>query len=136
MNLTCLRVFDYFYFHSLSGYKPFVGDHIEDKICKGINGTTKSTKHLFSNISNNAQDIIVQLLEVDYIVRFDFDKVLKHFWFEKDILMKQKVHDIITEVPKILQLNIIPSSNKENVNKKIKFCPCLTHATVCNSQCT
>lgn len=119
----------------MSGYKPFVGDHIEDKICKGLNSTSKTTKNLFSNISNNAQDMIGQLLLVDCIMRFDFDKILKHIWFEKDILMKQKVNDIITEVPNIFQLSNIPSSNKENV-KKIKFCPCLTHATVCNNQCT
>lgn len=109
------------YIYSLSGKKPFVGNRIEEKICKG---TYQLTKPLFSNISNGAQDMVKQLLKVDYSLRFDFDKVLKHIWFEKDVLMKQKVNDLISESSNNSRLSHIPY-NKENVTKKIRFCPCL-----------
>lgn len=78
--------------------------------------------------------MIGQLLMVDYNMRFDFDKILKHIWFEKDMRMKQKVNDIIAEVPKILKLSDI-NSNKI-ITKKIKFCSCLTHDIASNLHCT
>lgn len=118
----------YIYFCSLSGYKPFVGDRIEEQICKGLYHLTKP---LFSYVSNSAQDVIKQLLIVDYNMRSDFDKILKHIWFEKDVLMKQKVNDLITEYSNNLKssaIDFVPN-NKENVIKKIRFCPCLTHTT-------
>lgn len=75
--------------------------------------------------------MIKQLLKVDCNMRFDFDKVLKHSWYEKDILMKQKVNDLISESSNNLKLSHIPY-NKENVTKKIRFCPCL-HITTSDS---
>ncbi|VVC26639.1 Hypothetical protein CINCED_3A013524 [Cinara cedri] len=113
-------------FECLSGFKPFVGDNIEAKISKGSYNIT--------NISNGAQDIIKQLLIVDFIKRFDFDKVLKHSWFEKDILMKQKVNNLIAEFSNDLNSSNMPFS-KENVTKKIRFCPCLTNGTTSDAQC-
>lgn len=76
------------------------------------------------DISKSAQDIIKQLLTIDFNIRYDFDKTLKHIWFEKDIFMKQNVHSFINEFS-----NITPSSlsHDENCTKKIKFCSCLTH---------
>lgn len=78
--------------------------------------------------------MIRQLLTVDFNTRFDFDKVLKHVWFEKDILMKQKVNDLISEFSNSIKSKN-PSFNKENVTKKIRFCPCFTQATTSNSRC-
>lgn len=72
--------------------------------------------------------MIKQLLKVDYNMRFDFDKVLKHIWYEKDVLMKQKVNDLISESSNNLKLSQIPY-NKENVTKKIRFCSCLCATT-------
>jgi len=79
--------------------------------------------------------MIKQLLVVDYNMRSDLDKVLKHIWFEKDILMKQKVNDLITAFSNNLKsntINIIPHKN-ENITKKIKFCSCLIHVTASDS---
>lgn len=113
----------------MSGQKPFIGDNIEHKICRG---KFKITKNLFPNISNSARDMIIQLLTIDYNMRFDLDQVLKHIWFEKDILMKQKVNDLITEFSIISKSNnLLPSTNKENVSKKTRFCPCIP--TTCSS---
>lgn len=117
--------------YSLSGTKPFVGDHIEEKICKG---SYNITNLLFSNISNGAQDVIKQLLIVDLIKRLDFDKVLKHSWFEKDTLMKQKVNNLIVDFSNNLKSSNMPFS-EENVTKKIKLCPCLTRGTCSDAQC-
>lgn len=108
---------------SLTGSKPFDGDHIEERIFKG---TYNAFKLVRSNTSSCAQDIIKQLLRVDFNIRFDFDKILKHIWFEKDVLMKQKVNDLIVEFSHILKSNEIPTYNKENVNKKIRICQCFS----------
>jgi hypothetical protein len=59
-------------------------------------------------------------------MRFDFDRILKHIWFDKDVLMKQKVNDLIAEFSHILKSNEIPNYNKENVFKKLRICPCLS----------
>lgn len=69
--------------------------------------------------------MVKQLLTVDYDLRFDFDKVLKHVWFEKDTLMKQQVNDLIVNFSNILRSSNMLNHNKENVSKKIRFCPCL-----------
>lgn len=83
------------------------------------------------------QDVIKQLLTVDYKKRFNFDELLKHIWFEKDILMKQKVNDLIAEFDNILKSNLqlVPSYNKENIAKKIRFCDCFSHASTSDSEC-
>ncbi|XP_060875679.1 serine/threonine-protein kinase Chk2-like isoform X2 [Metopolophium dirhodum] len=120
-------------YECLSGYKPFAGDHIEEKICKGVYNITKLK--LF-NTSNGAQDIIKQLLTVDYNMRFDFDKILKHIWFEKDMLMKEKVGNLIAEFSNGLKPSNKFTANKENVTKKIKFCSCLTQDTCSESEHT
>lgn len=78
------------------------------------------------NTSNGAQDIIKLLLTIDYNMRFDFDKILKHIWFEKDMFMKEKVNDLIVAFSNSLKPSNKFLSNKENVTKKIKFCSCLT----------
>jgi len=118
---------------SLSGHKPFAGDHIEEKICKGVYNITKLK--LF-NTSNGARDIIEQLLTIDYNRRFDFDKILKHIWFEKDMLMKEKVVKLIAEFSNSSKPSNTFSSNKENVTKKIKLCSCLTQDTCSESERT
>lgn len=71
--------------------------------------------------------MIKQLLTTDFNIRYDFDKILKHIWFEKDMIMKQHVHSFINEFPNITPSSV--SSYYENSTKKIKFCPCLTHAS-------
>lgn len=101
-----------------------MGDNIGYKICKGI---YKINKSLFPNISHIAQDMIKQLLTVDYKVRFGLDQILKHLWFEKDILMKQKVNDFITEFTNDSIQSSLPY-NKENNVKKFRYCSS-THAT-------
>lgn len=111
--------YNYFSF-SLIGCMPFSGENVEEKICKGVYSTW-----LFYNISNEAQNLIKQLLTVDCSLRFDFDKILKHFWFEKDVLMKQKVNSLICKVPNGITSSIIPFSMKENNIKRFRFCPCL-----------
>jgi len=88
------------------------------------------------NTSDGAQDIIKQLLTVDYNIRFDFDKILKHIWFEKDMLMKEKVGNLIAEFSNNLKSSNNFSSNKENVTKKIKFCSCITQDTCPKSERT
>lgn len=80
--------------------------------------------------------MIKQLLTVDYNMRFDFDKVLRHVWFEKDVLMKQKVNDLIANFSNTLRSSNMFFHNKENVTKKIRFCPCLTKATNSDFKCT
>ncbi|KAE9539381.1 hypothetical protein AGLY_004633 [Aphis glycines] len=117
-------------YECLSGYKPFVGDHIEEKIIKGVYNLSKLK--LF-NTSNVAQDIIKQLLTIDYNIRFDFDKILKHTWFEKDLLMKEKVGNLMAEFSNSLMPSHKYSSNKENFAKKIKFCSCLAQDTCSES---
>lgn len=62
-------------------------------------------------------------------MRFDFDKILKHIWFEKDILMKQKVNNLIAEFSHFSKSNEISIYNKENVTKKLRFCPCFSPAS-------
>lgn len=62
-------------------------------------------------------------------MRFDFDKILKHIWFEKDILMKQKVNNLIAEFSHVSKSNEISTYNKENVTKKLRFCPCFSPAS-------
>lgn len=111
------------YVCSLTGCKPFAGDLIEEKICRGVYNITKLQ---FFNASNGVQDIINQLLIIDYNLRFDFNKILKHIWFEKDIVMKETVGNLIAEFSNSLKPINTFSSNKENVTKKIKFCSCLT----------
>lgn len=76
--------------------------------------------------------MVKQLLTIDYNIRFDFDKVLRHIWFEKDILMKQKVNDLIVDFSNILRSCNMFHHNKENVTKKIRFCPCLTKVINCD----
>lgn len=125
-----MYVLKYFYIYSLSGYKPFVGDHIEEKIIKGVYNLSKLK--LF-NTSNVAQDIIKQLLTIDYDTRFDFDKILKHIWFEKDLLMKEKVGNLMAQFSNSSMPSHKFSSNKENVAKKIKFCSCLAQDTCSES---
>ncbi|XP_015380328.1 PREDICTED: ovarian-specific serine/threonine-protein kinase Lok-like [Diuraphis noxia] len=120
-------------YECLSGHKPFAGDHIEEKICKGVYNATKLK--LF-NTSNGVQDIIEQLLTIDYNRRFDFDKILKHIWFEKDMFMKEKVVKLIAEFSNNSKPSNTFSSNKENVTKKIKFCSCLTQDTCSESEHT
>lgn len=110
-------------YYSLTGCKPFVGDHIEERICKA---TYNDTKLVISNTSNGAQDMIKKLLTVDFNIRLDFDKILRHIWFEKDMLMKQKVNDLIAEYSRVLKSNKIPTYNKENITKKLRFCPCFS----------
>lgn len=80
--------------------------------------------------------MIKQLLTVDFKKRFNFDEILKHIWFEKDILMKQKVNDLIAEFSNILKSNnlqLMPSYNKENIAKKIRFCECFSHTSTSDS---
>jgi len=86
--------------------------------------------------SNGAQDMIKQLLTIDYDMRFDFDKILKHVWFEKDMLMKEKVGNLIAEFSNTLKPRNKFLSNKENVTKRIKFCSCITQDTCSESECT
>lgn len=80
--------------------------------------------------------MVKKLLTVDYNMRFDFDQVLKHVWFEKDLLMKQKVNDLIVNFSNILRSSNIFHHNKENVAKKIRLCPCLTKTTNSDVKCT
>lgn len=92
------------------------------------------TNSYFSNISQEAKDLIKHLLTVDYNMRFDFDKVLKHIWFDKDTIMKQNVKNLISKVSINLTSNNLPLYNKENNTKKIKFCSCITHASTSDSE--
>lgn len=130
--LHTLQFIENNYLYSLCDYKPFLGDNMEEKICKGSYDTTNIS---FSNISNGAQDMVKHLLTVDYNMRFDFDKVLRHVWFDKDILMKQKVNDLMADFSKILKSSNMFHYNKENLTKKVRFCPCLTQATTSDFQC-
>jgi len=85
------------------------------------------------NTSNGARDMIEQLLTIDCNRRLDFDKILKHIWFEKDMLMKEKVAKLIAEFSNSLKPSNKFSPDKENVSKKIKFCSCLTQDTCSES---
>lgn len=71
--------------------------------------------------------MIKQLLTIDFNIRYDFDKILQHIWFEKDMFMKQNVHSFINEFSNITPSSV--SSYDENSTKKIKFCSCLTHVS-------
>lgn len=71
--------------------------------------------------------MIKQLLTTDCNIRYDFDKILKHIWFEKDMFMKQNVHSFMNEFSNTTRNSAF--SYDENSTKKIKFCPCLTHAS-------
>lgn len=99
---------------------PFSGEKLEEKICKGVYNTL-----LLSSISYEAQNLIRRLLTMDCSLRFDFDKVLKNIWFEKDALMKKKVDELISQVPNYPSSSIIPSNEKENNVKRFRLCPCI-----------
>ncbi|XP_050428380.1 probable myosin light chain kinase DDB_G0292624 [Adelges cooleyi] len=113
-------------YECLTGIKPFTGESLELKI---RHGAYEMTKSLFLNTSSGAKDLIKKLIMVDYSVRFNFDQVIDHAWFDKDIKMKRIVSNLISEYTVVNKVAKKQLNEKENMTKKLRFCSCVTHTT-------
>ncbi|XP_050535337.1 serine/threonine-protein kinase Chk2-like isoform X2 [Daktulosphaira vitifoliae] len=110
-------------YECLAGYKPFSGNNLDAKIQKG------SYDLSVLNVSNGVKDLVKKLIMVDYTIRFNFDQVLDHAWFDKDVLMKRNVSDLIAQFSTSMKTSNKQIKEKENSTKKTRFCPCLMHTT-------
>lgn len=85
------------------------------------------------NVSNGVKDLLKKLLMVDYTIRFNFDQVIDHAWFDKDVVMKRNVSNLIAQFNAGTKSTNKQEKQKENSTKKTRICSCLMHT---NSSCS
>ncbi|CAD8174500.1 unnamed protein product [Paramecium octaurelia] len=66
----------------LSGQLPFLSDYLNDLIEKIKEATIEFPNDLFEQVSEEAKDLIIQLLQKDWAFRPHPDAALKHQWFQ------------------------------------------------------
>ncbi|CAD8165795.1 unnamed protein product [Paramecium octaurelia] len=76
----------------LSGQLPFNADYLNDLIDNIKEAKINFPVELFEGVSNEAKDLITQLLQKDWALRPHPDSALKHEWFSEDqkLLESQK----------------------------------------------
>ncbi|CAK76827.1 unnamed protein product (macronuclear) [Paramecium tetraurelia] len=66
----------------LSGQLPFLSDYLNDLIEKIKEAAIEFPNDLFEQVSEEAKDLIIQLLQKDWTFRPHPDAALKHQWFQ------------------------------------------------------
>ncbi|CAD8170348.1 unnamed protein product [Paramecium pentaurelia] len=66
----------------LSGQLPFLSDYLNDLIEKIKDAAIEFPNELFEQVSKEAKDLIIQLLQKDWAFRPHPDAALKHQWFQ------------------------------------------------------
>jgi serine/threonine-protein kinase CHEK2 len=89
----------------LVGYPPFSDEgsvKLEDQI---KNGVYEFPDEFWSDVSENAKDLIRKLLCVDPEKRISLDEALEHDWIKKDFEMKRKAYKLMYKDEENLVLN-------------------------------
>ncbi|CAD8118147.1 unnamed protein product [Paramecium sonneborni] len=76
----------------LSGQLPFNGDYLNDLIESIKEAKYEFPEEVFQEVSNQAKDLIQQLLQKDPTLRPHPDEALNHPWFEEIIVRKSLRH--------------------------------------------
>ena len=103
----------------LTGFVPFKGDNdnqLHNNIMKGI-------YPIIDNISNECNDLIKNILEVNPNKRFSLNDILNHSWF-KDFDLKKNNFELFTKAEKIIygKLNLDYRFNeKENLVENFTY---------------
>ncbi|CAD8087017.1 unnamed protein product [Paramecium sonneborni] len=66
----------------LSGQLPFISDYLNDLIEKIKEAALEFPNELFEQVSEEAKDLLIQLLQKDWTFRPHPDAALKHSWFQ------------------------------------------------------
>ena len=101
----------------LVGYPPFTDEGttvpLEQQICKGL--YTFPTEY-WSNVSNDAIDMVKNLLNVDVNKRYSLDQVLNHKWIKNDKEVKKLAEKIMAGNGSSTNKSKIDSGNKSIKN--------------------
>jgi calcium-dependent protein kinase len=67
----------------LSGYPPFNGPNDNEIMKAVVEGKYSFSGPEWKNISNDAKDLIKNLLQYDPATRFDCEQIMNHIWIQK-----------------------------------------------------
>ncbi len=71
----------------------------------------------FTNVSEEARDLIIQMLDIDFRKRIKISEIYRHPWIEHELLLKSP----IKSSPRAIIMKKSPASSPKNVNKNIKM---------------
>ena len=122
----------------LTGRPPFPGKSDEEILSKVKQGVYETKASYFTNLSNEAKDLIQKLLQFDPKKRLSALEALQHKWFKSPLYREKELINVISPSMAILLLKNLKSYNSTNILKSTVIAYLVhrnTNIEQCNEAC-